>query len=175
VKELKNFKIFIFLATILFVNFSFGGSFAQVSAEPSTFQLQIESILNRLEATHKKYRKKKGKENQTRARKVRQISRKLNQAIFSDSPEGCFQKFKQSVNLLYEYVSELNVGVSCGPNIPLSPFLEDIHSTLVSQCIAPDQLNELFIDLNPIYEDIRELAFIDNNENEISDVCEVKI
>ena len=167
--------ILIFLVSCLVINLSFDKSFAQISAEPSTLQIQTESIINRLDTAYKKYKKKKGKENRIRARKIKEISRKFNQAIFSDLSERCFRELKMAVNLLYEYVSELNIGVSCSPNILPSPFLEDIPPPLISDCIIPDQINSLFIDLNPIYEDARELALIDNNENEIADVCEAKI
>lgn len=172
---MRLFIIFALVISCLVMNLSLNLSFAQIAAEPSTLQIQTESIFNGLDTIYKKFRKKKGKENRIKARKVLEINKKFKQAIFSSPRELCFKRLKVTVNLLYEYVSELNIGISCGPNILPSPFLEDIQPPLISDCIIPDQLNELFIELNPIYEDTRELALIDNNENEISDVCEAKI
>ena len=71
----------------------------------------------------------------------------------------------------YGLVSDLNVGISCGPNIP-PPFLPEGEDTVSPDCILPDAFNGPFSEVYPLYTDARDVFRVDEDENNLSDVCE---
>lgn len=97
---------------------------------------------------------------------------------------------REAMDEFYELVTKLELGITCGPAV-LPPFLpgdggEPLFEPLVEDCLPPpDDFPErlqiggpfggAFADVNPVYDDARDLFQIDANSSEISDVCEGEI
>ena len=123
------------------------------------------------------------------SRKIRSITRDIIRAVNSIPPENCLKELKDAMNDFYALVSVLGRGISCGPVI-LPPFLpgEDefvlVRETLTTDCLPPPEFDEdislqiggpfggSFADVNPVYNECRDVFQIDNDSNDISDVCE---
>ena len=167
-KVLSLFLILIFLLNPVFAQ-------NVTSSETPSVQTQAEQILNDLNNLIEKLQKKKGRANHIKANKIALIKRKLVRAVNSNPPAKCYQRLKIAINNLYGLVSELGSGISCGPPI-IPPFFLQIKLSLAPDClppdITPDQLDETFVDLNPIYDNARALIKIDDDSSEIPDVCE---
>ena len=168
---------------IITLVFFTGKMFAQSSSSDSTESTQpsvearAEQILLRLNALQAKLKKEKDRASRLKLKKLKLITQGLVRAVNSIPPSRCLKRLKVSMNDLYGLVSELLVGISCGPSV-IPPFFPEAKVLLSPDCIMPeeeittDQLDDTFVELNPIYDDARELIKVDDNSNGISDVCE---
>ena len=140
-------------------------------------EAQAEQILGRLKTLQEELnsKSKKDKISHLRARKVKLLIRKLVRAVNSVPPTKCLERLKIAMRDFYNLVSEVGTGIACGPPIIL-PFLERTEFALSPDCImpdfTPDQLDPTFVELNPIYDDAQKLSIVDDDGNDISDVCE---
>ena len=124
---------------------------------------------------------KKEKDKKT-AKKLKAIETKIIRALNSIPPAKCLDVLDKAMQSFFGLVSDLNVGVSCGPVI-IPPFLPGIDNTdtpVTPDCILPPEMrtipfNGAFSLVNPLYDDARDVFRTDENENEMPDVCEGNI
>ncbi len=142
---------------------------------PASAQAIIDKVLQDLSSVYEKFQHKKIHSRKVKARSIAILKRKLIQAVNSVPPAKCTARLKIALNDFFGLISELGQGIACGPPI-LPPFF-DKTLPLTPDCIPPDdlrpdQFDQGFSELNPIYEQARKLATIDNDDNSVLDVCE---
>lgn len=174
-------KFFIFIVLLLSINGVVIAQDDNTSTGEINIQKQFEQAIQDLNDLRGKLLKgKKRKSNLSTAREIKSIVRKLIRALSSVPPSNCFDKLKIGMNEFYDLISEVSIGISCGPNI-LPPFPEEIEFLIQPDCLPPEEdelpvidqfRGDLFFELNPIYEKARELSTTDADGNGISDVCE---
>ena len=123
-------------------------------------------------------RLKKEKDRKT-AKRLKIIERNVIRALNSVPPAKCLSILDKAMQSFFDLVSELSTGISCGPAIipPFLPGTNNIDTPITPDCILPPEMraipfNGAFSLVNPIYENAREVFRIDENENEMPDVCE---
>ncbi len=121
---------------------------------------------------------KKEKDKKT-ASKLKSIERKIIRALNSIPPDKCLGKLKTAMDNFFGLVSDLNVGISCGPVIipPFLPGTDSTDSPITPDCALPPEMrtipfNGAFSLVNPLYDDARGIFRTDTNENNMPDVCE---
>lgn len=161
-------------------------SYAQTDDSTSKLsaQEQLDQVLDTLSALNKTLKSQRRK--RPIAIKIRLITRKIIRAVNSVPPSKCLEILKIAMDDFYGLVSDLGSGISCGPPI-LPPFLPEGESTdtdLGINCLPPPEPGELtrlqiggpfggaFADVNPVYNECRDLFQIDDNGSNIPDVCE---
>ncbi|GEM_PF-2929902 len=153
------------------------------SEEPLTVEEQLESLLADLSSLQKSLKKNRRK--RPVAREIKTITKKIIKAVNSIPPESCMNTIRQAMKDFYDLVSELQLGIACGPLI-IPPFLpggdEPILEKINVDCLPPDDLLQIggpfggaFVDVNPLYDEAKDLFQIDSDESEISDVCEGEV
>lgn len=163
------------------------GAYAQdSSSEEISINEELNQVLGSLYSL--KHTLRTDRKKRPISRKIRLITRKIIRAVNSTPPENCLQQLKMAMNDFYDLVSELELGITCGPAV-LPPFLpgEDeliFREDLAIDCIPPEFDDTLgrfqiggpfggsFADVNPVYDQCRDLFQQDNDSNDISDVCE---
>ncbi|MBI3591619.1 MAG: hypothetical protein HY094_09630 [Candidatus Melainabacteria bacterium] len=138
-------------------------------------EAQAQQIIVRLKTLQGKLNSEKGRINHLRAKKIKLLIRKLIRAVNSIPSTKCLEKLKVAMYDFYGLVSEVGSGIACGPPI-IRPFLQQVKLSLTPDCIppdiTPDQLDPVFVELNPIYDDAQKLSIVDYDGNGVSDVCE---
>lgn len=145
--------------------------------ETPSIETQLDEILGDLNDLYKSLKKQKAKQAKITANKIKLISRKIDRAVKTIPPNSCFEKLKVPMNDFFKLVSDLGIGISCGPTI-LPPFFDT--EPLVVNCIPPPEEDELlraqvgrpFSEVYGAYTKARDLVQIDTNINEIPDICE---
>lgn len=147
--------------------------------KPESGEEILAKVLQDLNSVYEKLLAKKIKSRRVKAKQVLSISRQFDRAVNSTPPSKCTLRLKAAIRDFYGIVSKLGQGIACGPPI-LIPFDRFHHVELNPDCLPPpdgistDQLDSGFIELNPIYDKARRLSIIDNDENDVPDVCEGK-
>ena len=120
----------------------------------------------------------KAKDKKT-AKRLKAIEKKIIRALNSIPPAKCLDVLDKAMQSFYGLVSDLNVGISCGPIIipPFLPGTDNTDTPVTPDCFLPPEMrtipfNGAFSIVNPIYDDAREVFRTDENENEMPDVCE---
>ncbi len=182
---MKKYLVIFLIVLIFFFPITLDKSLAQSSSDtsdeattgitPESAQTIIDKVLQDLSSVYEKFQHKKIRSRKVKARSVAILKRKLIQAVNSVPPAKCTARLKIALNDFFGLISELGQGISCGPPI-LPPFF-DKTLPLTPDCIPPDdlrpdQFDQAFSELNPIYEQARKLANIDNDDNSVPDVCE---
>lgn len=136
-------------------------------------------LLQSFTNTYKTLIKSRIRKNRAAAHKIKQIHRKIIRGFNSSTPAKCFSLIKIAADELYSLVSELSIGISCGPNI-LPIFPSDVEDLFLPDCALPpeegtrrNQLGPLFSEVFSLYEETKELFKIDDDQNETPDVCEL--
>ena len=172
---MKNILILILIGLTFGFNIALAQNETSSSGGTPSVQSRAEEILSRLNALQAELKSKKDAKSRTNARKIKSITQKLVRSVNSNPPAKCLDRLKVAMNDLYGLVSKLGQGIACGPPI-IQPFLQKTTFQLNPDCILPDfgtdQLDETFVDLNPIYDDTQNLTLIDKDSNDIPDVCE---
>ena len=121
---------------------------------------------------------KKEKDKKT-AKRLKVIEVKIIRALNSIPPSKCLDVLDKAMQSFYGLVSDLNVGVSCGPIIipPYLPGKDRTDTPITPDCALPPEMrtipfNGAFSLVNPLYDDARDIFRTDENENEMPDVCE---
>ena len=124
----------------------------------------------------KKLKKERDKKT---AKRLKTIETKIIRALNSIPPAKCLDVLDKAMQDFYSLVSDLNIGVSCGPIIipPFLPGTDNTDTPVIPDCILPPEMrtipfNGAFSLVNPLYEDARDVFRVDENENEMPDVCE---
>ena len=155
-------------------------SLAQTSSSSSGGEiLSLEDKLNQLEKDTSDAIKdlNKARDKKT-AKRLRSIEKTILRALNTIPPAKCLDILDKGMQSLYDLVSELNVGISCGPVIipPFLPGTDNTDTPVTTDCALPPEMratfNGAFSIVNPIYENARDIFRTDANENEMPDVCE---
>lgn len=179
-------KILVFLSFILLVSTLPVYSQTSDSIDEITVEEQLNELLASLSSLQKTLKKQRIKK--PIARKIKLITKNIIRAVNSIPPDKCLQTLKDAMDDFYELVSGLGSGIACGPPI-LPPFLpgeEDlpVDEDLSINCIPPEfdepiarlqiggPYGGAFSDVNPAYNECRDLFQIDNDGSNIPDVCE---
>ena len=154
---------------------------AQTSSSSSGGEtLSLEDKLNQLERDTSDAigSLNKAKDKKT-AKRLRAIEKKILRALNTVPPAKCLDILDKGMQSLYDLVSELNVGISCGPVIipPFLPGTDNTDTPVTPDCALPPEMrsipfNGAFSIVNPIYDNAREIFRTDEDENEMPDVCE---
>ena len=157
------------------------------SEEPLTVEEQLDNLLADLSSLQKTLKKNRRK--RPVFKKIKLITRNIIKAVNTVPPENCMKVIRIAMDDFYELVSKLELGISCGPAI-LPPFLPGSDSSLLVESLTgdclppPDAFERLqiggpfggaFADVNPVYDEARDLFQIDADASEISDVCEGEV
>lgn len=184
-----------FLKAILVVLFIFNFQYLALaqddiaeSEETLSVGEQLDELLQSLSSLQANLKKNKRK--RPVGRKIKLITKKIIKAVNSIPPEACMETLRLAMDDFYELVSDLGLGIACGPPI-LPPFLpgeddNNLVEPLSGDCLPPpDELFERlqiggpfggsFADVNPIYNEARNLFQIDTDKSNISDVCEGEV
>ena len=186
-KSRFNLNLFISILLVSLILFSYQlKAFSQSPSEEILIEEELNQVLDSLASL--KHTLKTQRAKRPVGRKIKLITKDIIRAVNSIPPETCLKQLKAAMNNFYGLTSELLAGISCGPSV-LPPFLpgEDefpFRENLTTDCLPPpeDEIFErlqiggpfggAFTDVNPVYEECRDVFQIDSDENEISDVCE---
>ncbi len=136
---------------------------------------QAAKLLANLNSAVKALKHERDRKSKIASKKLKLIAKRIDRAL-KLTPQKCFDEIKIAMDDFFGVVSDLNVGISCGPAI-LPPFLDREVDVLTPDCglppdeVLPDQLGS-FGEVNPIYEDARDLFHIDVDSSNIPDACE---
>ena len=179
---MKKLTILLFLSTCLIfispVHSQTDGSTTELSV-----QEQLDQALDSLSSLKQILQSKRAK--RPIARKIKLITRQIIRAVNSIPPDKCLQTLTKAMDDFYGLVSELGSGIACGPPI-LPPFLPegDTSTDLGVNCILPEPNEPVsrlqiggpfggaFADVNPVYNQCRDVFRTDIDGNNIPDVCE---
>lgn len=174
-------KLLILLLLLSILSVSSLESFAQTdsSVTEDTPDNKLNDFLNDIKTSLGNLRKQKDKKSRIAYKDLRLINKEIIKALNTVPPAKCLDALDHGMQDLYALVSELNVGISCGPVI-IPPFLPGTSSrgvTITPDCGLPPEMraipfNSAFSVVNPLYEDARDIFRTDINENEMPDVCE---
>ena len=178
--------IIVFLSLYLFfASIAYAQDDTVTSGETLSVEQQLESLLADLLSLQKTL--KKNKKKRPIAKDVKLITKKIIKAVNSIPPESCMNTLRQAMDEFFELVTKLELGISCGPVI-LPPFLpgddgSSLIEPLTEDCLPPpDALLQIggpfggaFVDINPVYDEAKDLFQIDVDSSEISDVCEGEV
>ena len=147
--------------------------------QPETLNNKLDKLLAATKTAIEDLRKQKDKKNRSAAKRLKVIEKKIIKALNTVPPSKCLNILNAGMQDLYGLVSELNVGISCGPII-IPPFLPGTNNTdtpVTPDCALPPEMrttpfNGAFSIVNPLYDDAREIFRTDTNENDLPDVCE---
>ena len=166
------FVVFVLLTTSL-------KSIAQEDAQPETLNEKLNNLLDDTKAALQDLRKQKDKKTRAAYKKLRLINKQILKALNTIPPAKCLDSLDNAMQDLYGLVSELNVGISCGPVIipPFLPGTESRDEPVTPDCFLPPEMRALpfngaFSVVNPLYDSAREIFRTDTNQNEMPDVCE---
>ena len=141
-----------------------------IATSTPTVEEQADDLLLSLNSVVKTLKKERDRRSKIASKKLKLIAKKIDRALKRTPPEKCYEEVKIAMNDFFALVSDLNVGISCGPAI-IPPFLDRNNDPITPDCILPDQLGA-FGEVNPVYEDARDLFHIDEDDSGISDACE---
>ncbi len=155
------------------------GSSTTGGTQPETLNNQLDNLLADTKTALEDLRKQKDKKTRSAYKKLRLINKKIIKALNTVPPAKCLDALDNGMQDLYGLVSELNVGITCGPVI-IPPFLPGTNNTdtsITPDCILPPEMratpfNGAFSIVNPLYEKARGIFRTDTNKNEMPDVCE---
>ena len=147
-----------------------------IATSMPTVEEQVNDLLASMNSLVKTLKRARDRRSKLASKKVKLIAKKIDRAINSIPPEKCYEGVKIAMNDFFALVSELNIGISCGPSI-IPPFLDRANEVLTGDCalppeeVLPDQLGA-FGEINPVYDTARNLFHIDEDGSGISDACE---
>ena len=153
-----------------------GDGEVSIATSTPTVEEQVNDLLTSLSSLVKTLKHERDRKSKTSAKKVKLIARRIDRALKQVPPEKCYEQIKIAMNEFYGLVSDLNIGISCGPLI-IPPFLDRENEVLTGDCalppeaVLPDQLG-IFGEVNPVYDTARDLFHIDEDGSGISDACE---
>ena len=172
-------KIIILLLVILVLPAISLKSIAQEDAQPETLDKKLNDFLNDTKTALEDLRKQKDKKTKAAYKKLRLINKQILKALNTVPPAKCLDSLDNAIQDLYSLVSDLNIGISCGPVIipPFLPGTEGRNEPVTPDCFLPPEMrstpfNGAFSVINPLYDNAREVFRTDTNQNEMPDVCE---
>ena len=173
-------KKVIFLLFVVFVLVTTSlKSIAQEDTQPETLNEKLNNLLDDTKAALQDLRKQKDKKTKGAYKKLRLINKQVIKALNTIPPAKCLDSLDNAMQDLYGLVSELNVGISCGPVLipPFLPGTESRDEPITPDCALPPEMrstpfNSAFSVINPLYDNAREIFRTDTNQNEMPDVCE---
>ena len=175
---LLSFVIFILLTTSV-KSIAQTDSSSTGDTKPETLNNRLDNLLVDTKTAIEDLRKQKDKKTRSTAKRLKVIERKIIKALNTVPPAKCLNILNDGMQDLFGLVSELNVGITCGPIIipPFLPGTENTDSPITTDCILPPEMratpfNSAFSVMNPLYETARDIFRTDTNKNEMPDVCE---
>jgi len=158
-------------------------SSAAGDTQPETLNNQLDNLLADTKTALEDLRKQKDKKTRSAYKKLRLINKEIIKALNTVPPSKCLDALDNGMQDLYGLVSKLNVGISCGPIIipPFLPGTDNTDTSVTPDCaLPPDEMraipfNSAFSIVNPLYDNARDIFRIDENKNEMPDVCEGNI
>ncbi len=153
------------------------------ATEGTTLDNKLGDLLNNIKTALGDLRKQKDKKAREAYKKIRSINKEILKALNTVPPAKCLGVLDNAMQKLYSLVSNLNIGISCGPVIipPFLPGTDNLAEIITPDCaLPPDEMrstpfNGAFSIVNPVYDNARDVFREDTNENEIPDVCEGNI
>ncbi|MBI2996761.1 MAG: hypothetical protein HYY52_08685 [Candidatus Melainabacteria bacterium] len=172
---MKKIIFLVLCFSLLTFNFSYAQTDESSGGEDLSLEEQLDNLLSDSNGVCDQFRKSKIRKDRMAARRLKIITRQIVRAVNLTSPQKCLGQLQMGMNALYKLVSDLGIGISCGPPI-LPPFLgeeDDIAiNSIKPDCIQPDQLGNLFSEIYGLYTRARDLFHVDTDANEIPDACE---
>lgn len=175
----KNIFVLFLISVALVVTLQVSAQTSSSSSSSGGETLSTEDQLNQLERdTSDAIEKLKKERDKKTAKKLKTIERGIIRALNSIPPAKCLGILDKAMQSFFDLVSELSTGISCGPAIipPFLPGTDNLDTPVTPDCILPEMraipFNGAFSLVNPLYENASNLFRIDENENDMPDVCE---
>ena len=147
--------------------------------ESETLSDKLDNLLADTKAALEDLRKQKDKKSRLAYKKLRLINKEIIKALNKIPPAKCLDALDTGMQDLYGLVSELNIGISCGPIIipPFLPGTSNRDVPVTPDCALPPEMratpfNGAFSLVNPLYETARGIFRTDTNKNDMPDACE---
>ena len=183
IKKITLLLVLVFTLTITTLK-----STAQTSSSSSggtqteTLNDKLNNLLAETKTALEDLRKQKDKKSKSAYKKLRLINKEIIKALNTVPPAKCLDALDKGMQDLYGLVSEVNVGISCGPVIipPFLPGTSNRDVPVTPDCALPPEMkvtpfNGAFSILNPLYDNARDIFSTDTNQNEMPDACEGEI
>ena len=149
------------------------------NAQSEALNEELNSLLDDTKTALEDLRKQKDKKTKASYKKLRLIYKQVIKALNTVPSSKCLDILDRAMQDLYGLVSEVNVGISCGPVIipPFLPGTSNRDVPVTPDCGLPPEMrttpfNVAFSILNPLYEKARDTFRTDTNKNDMPDVCE---
>lgn len=175
-------KVILILLVLIGINF-WNYSYAQTDTQ--TLNERLDSLLTTFKETQATLKKQRDKDSRKSYREIKQIGKRTIKALNLVPPVKCLKVLNDAMQDLYSLVSDLNTGISCGPNIipPFLPGADELdmpaEGTVGPDCILPPDegfqttpYNGAFSVVNPLYDEARDVFRTDSDGNNMPDVCE---
>ena len=181
-------KIIILYSIVFMFIITTSQSFSQTDTsstedtQSETLEDKLNNLLADTKAALEDLRKQKDKKSRSAYKKLRLINKEIIKALNTVPSAKCLDALDNGMQDLYSLVSELNIGISCGPIIipPFLPGTSNRDVPVTPDCALPPEMrsvpfNGAFSIVNPLYDSARNIFRTDENTNDMPDACEGNI